>query len=416
MTTTLRPLASSEIGFVGPHPTTCAFELTVRGPLDIDALTAALAALRAEHPELDAAVAPSGDGFAFVAPVAGAGISDEPGDLLVDPTSALARLHIATLGDRHRVALAVSHALADGTHLFALFARLWTHYTALVRTGATTTAEPHPFPRSAQAVLAELDVPKVSTGRARLDGARWYGAAPVLGTADHADEHLPDTVSLRFSPATTARFREAAQGVGVSALLSGVLLCAERAGFLDEDPAAPIRIGAMTLVDLRHRVRPFLAPTEVTNFVGASYAAPEITGSTDPAALGTAVATAARNDITSGRALAALATATATATATAAEPPVVVSNLGVLDVELPDGLVAEDLRPIVSMDAAGLRVPAGSRRPSPSATIHQISTFRGRLGIDAITLGGTASPAARTAVADRIDTLVQTATRRSPAA
>ncbi|MET9326351.1 hypothetical protein [Tsukamurella sp. NPDC003166] len=412
MTTTLRPLASSEIGFVGPHPTTCAFELTVRGPLDIDALSDALAALRAEHPALDAAVAPSGDGFAFVTPGVGAGISDEPGDLLVDPTSALARLHIAPLGDRHRVALAVSHALADGTHLFALFARLWSHYTALVRTGATTTAEPHPFPRSAQAVLAGLDVPKVSTGRARLDGARWYGAAPVLGSADRADEHLPEAASLRFSPATTARFREAAQGIGVSALLSGVLLCAERAGFLDEDPAAPIRIGAMTLVDLRHRVRPFLDPTEVTNFVGASYAAPEITCGTDPAGLGSAVATAARNDVTSGRALAALATATAAA----AEPPVVVSNLGVLDVELPDGLVAEDLRPIVSMDSAALRVPAGPRRPSPSATIHQISTFRGRLGIDAITLGGTASPAARAAVADRIDTLVRTATHRSSAA
>lgn len=68
------------------------------------------------------------------------------------------------------------------------------------------------------------------------------------------------------------------------------------------------------------------------------------------------------------------------------------------------------------MDSAALHVPAGARRPAPSATIHQVSTFRGRLGIEAITLGGTASEAARAAVADRIDSLVHAAARRAPAA
>ncbi|UEA82497.1 phthiocerol/phthiodiolone dimycocerosyl transferase family protein [Tsukamurella paurometabola] len=413
MTTTLRPLASSEIGFVGPHPTTCAFELTVRGPLDTDALADAFAALRAEHPALDAAVAPAGDGFAFVAPGAGATRTAGPGEPLVDPTTALARLHVTTFGERHRVALAVNHALADGTHLYALLTRLWTHYTALVRTGATDVAAPHPFPGSAQRVLADLDVPKVSTGRARLDGARWYGSAPVLGPRS-GEAVLPAATSLRFSPETTAGLLAAAEGVGLNALISGILLTAERAGFLDEDPAAPIRIGAMTLADLRRRVRPLLDPTEVTNFVGASYAAPELTAASDPAAVGDALARTVRRDVRGGRALTALATAAAPDAE--ADPPVVLSNLGRLDVELPDGLVAEDLRPVLSMDSSALHVPAGQRRPAPSATIHQVSTFRGRLGIEAITLGGTASEEARAAVADRIDALVHAAARRAPAA
>lgn len=413
MTTTLRPLASSEIGFVGPHPTTCAFELTVRGPLDTDALSDAFNALRAEHPALDAAVAPAGDGYAFVPPRGRATRTDGTGAPLVDHAAALARLHVTSLGDRHRVALAVNHALADGTHLYALLRRLWSHYTALVRTGATDVAAPHPFPRSAQRILEGLDVPKVSTGRARLDGARWYGAAPVLGPRA-GDAVLPETTSLRFSAETTAGLLAAAEGIGLNALLSGILLTAERAGFVDEDPAAPVRIGAMTLVDLRRRVRPMLDPTEVTNFVGASYAAAELTAGSDPAAVGEDLARTVRRDVRGGRALTALAVAAPAGEAP--EPPVVLSNLGPLDVELPDGLVAEDLRPVLSMDSAALHVPAGARRPAPSATIHQVSTFRGRLGIEAITLGGTASEAARAAVADRIDSLVHAAARRAPAA
>ncbi|TWS19288.1 hypothetical protein FK529_12335 [Tsukamurella asaccharolytica] len=413
MTTTLRPLASSEIGFVGPYPTTCAFELTVRGPLDTDALDDAFAALRAEHPALDAAVASTGDGYAFVAPAGGATVTAGPGAPLVDPAAALARLQVVPLGDRHRVALAVNHALADGTHLYALLRRLWSHYGALVATGSTELAAPQPFPRSAQRILADLDVPKVSTGRARLDGARWYGSAPTSGPRG-ADATLPETTSLRFSADTTAGLLAAAEGVGLNALLSGILLTAERAGFVDEDPAAPVRIGAMTLVDLRRRVRPLLDPTEVTNFVGASYAAPELTSDSDPATVGDELARTVRRDVRGGRALTALAVAAAPGEAS--EPPVVLSNLGPLAVELPDGLVAEDLRPVLSMDSVGLHVPAGPRRPAPSATIHQVSTFRGRLGIEAITLGGTASAQARAAVADRIDTLVHAAARRAPAA
>ncbi len=414
MTTTLRPLASSEIGFVGPHPTTCAFELTVRGPLDLDALADAFAALRAEHPALDAAVAPSAEGFDVVAGGAGAQLTTGPGDPLVDPSAALARLHVSTLCDRHRVALAASHALADGTHLAALLTRLWSHYTALVRTGSTDVAAPRPFPRSAQHVLAGLDVPQVGTGRDRLDGARWYGSAPVLAERADASAVPPATTSLRYSPTTTAGLLAAAQGVGLGALLSGILLTAERAGFLGADPDEPIRVGAMTLADLRRRIRPVLDPTEVTNFVGASYAAPVLTAGSDPVAVGSAVAEAVRADVRSGRALAALARATASTGEQ--EPPVVLSNLGPLDVELPDGLVAEDLRPVLSMDSAGLHVPAGPRRPAPSATIHQVWSFRGRLGIEAITLGGTASAEARAAVAGRIDALVDAAARRASAA
>ncbi|CAM3915358.1 hypothetical protein TSST111916_13525 [Tsukamurella strandjordii] len=423
MNATLRPLALSERGFVGPYPTTVAFELTLRGDLDLAALSDALTALRGTHPALDAAVVADGADFAFVVPAeaTGAALTVDRVDTLpeiavpplVDPGVALGRLHVVTAGDRHRVSLAINHALGDGTYLFTLFSQLFAHYTALVRTGGLDAARPQEFPSSAQEILREVAT-VADTGRERLDGIRWYGAAPTLD-ADGAPAapRLPEVASLRFSEDVTAGFAAAASGVGMNALLSGVLLCAERVGFLDADPAESIRIGAMTLADMRRRIQPALAATAVTNFVGASFAAPELTALADPIAVGAAIADTVRADVAAGRSLAVLA---APAPPGPAEPPVVLSNLGALALDLPDTVEAEHLRPLMSMDSAGLHGPAGQRRPSPSATIFQASTFQGRLGIEAITLGGTASPAARSAVADRIAALVHAAARLAPAA
>lgn len=413
MTSTLRSLASSEVGFVGPQPTTCAFELTLRGPLDLSALVDAFTALRAAHPALDAVVTgPAADGsFIFSRGESGAPITSGPGVTTIDPTVALGRLHVDSVGDRHRVTLATSHALADGAHLHALLVELWTRYTALLR-GSVEPIVPQPFPASAQSVLAGLDLPLIATGRERLGGARWYGSAPTR-PARSDGAVLPQTHSIRFSVGQTRRFTEAARGVGVNALLSGILLVAERAGFTEEDPAVPIRIGAMTLVDLRRRIQPTLGATDVTNFVGASFASADLSADADPAAVGSAIAETLRADLAAGRSLAVLAQA---APAVVHDPPVVLSNLGPLALDLPDGLLAEDLRPIVSMDSAGLHTAHTDRRPSPSATIHQISMFQGRLGIEAITLGGTASATSRNAVAARIRHLVRATAALAPAA
>ncbi|WP_019202560.1 hypothetical protein [Tsukamurella sp. 1534] len=420
MTRTLRRLAPSERGFVGAAPTTVAFEFTARGDLDLAALSDAFAAVRAGHPALDATVVADGDGFAFAAPAAGAGAAltvDRVGVLpasfappLVDPAAALGRLHVVTDGARHRVTFGANHALADGTHLFALVAGLWSQYTALVRTGSALPVEPSPFPAPAQDVLAGVAT-GTDTGRDRLGGIRWYGAAPA-GPAPGAGAP-PEVASLQFCEEVTTGFAAVAAGVGLNALLSGVLLCAERAGFIGEPADAPVRLGSMTLVDLRRRIAPTLGATDVTNFVGASFAAADLTAASDPIAVGSAVAAAVREDVAAGRCLNVLA---APADPGPAQPPVVLSNLGPLALELPGALEGEALRPIVSMDAAALYGRAGRRAPSPSATICQASTFAGRLGIELITLGGTASPASRAAVADRVTALVHAAARLAPAA
>lgn len=422
MTTPLRRLASSERGFVGAFPTTCAFELTVRGDLDLAALSDALTAVRAAHPALDATVAADGDSFRFVDAPDAAGtrltvdrvdaLPDEIVPPLVDPTTALGRLHVVSAGDHHRVTFGVNHALGDGAYLFALLAELWAQYTSIVRTGRALDAHRRGFPTSAQEVLNGIDAGS-DTGRERLDGIRWYGAAPTLPVPDDGAPRLPEVASLRFSEEVTAGFAAAAAGIGVNALLSGVLLCAERAGFLDAAPGEAIRIGAMTLVDLRRRIRPGLAATEVTNFVGASFAAPELTAASDPAVVGAAIAEAVREDVATRRCLAVLA---APAAPGPAEPPVVLSNLGPLSLDLPESLTPEHLRPIVAMDSTALHVPVGVHVPSPSATIFQASTFEGRLGIEAITLGGTATAASRAAVADRVSALIHAAARLATAA
>ncbi|GAB17185.1 hypothetical protein GOEFS_021_00120 [Gordonia effusa NBRC 100432] len=418
MTTILRRLASSECGFVGPAPTTCAFELTLRGALDLTALNDAFAQLRTTHPALDAAVVDDADGYAFVARGNSSAaaftidrvdaLPDEYPPLVIDPTVALGRLHVESAGDRHRVTLGANHALADGTYLLALVAELWSRYSALLRDDAVAAA-PHDFPDSAQHALNTARTGS-DTGRERLADIRWYGAAPT-GVTPGA--RLPEVASLLFSPEVTARFAAAAAGIGFNALLSGVLLCAERAGFVDDAPDEAIKVGAMTLVDLRHRVRPALAATDVTNFVGASFAAPELTIAADPVHIGAAIADTVRADLAAGLCLNVLSAA---APPGPGEPPVVLSNLGSIALDLPEELVGERLRPVMSMDSTLLHVPPGPRLPSPSATIFQACTFGGRLGIEAITLGGSASPVARAAVTERIGTLVNAAAQLAPVA
>ncbi len=429
MSVVIRPVASTEAGFVGPPPTTCAAEATMAGRLDLDALSAAFDALRRRHPALDAAVRPGEAGYVFassgdqrapftVEPVAKLPFHSTPH---VDPSRALAGLWVATTGTRHRVTLALSHALSDGIHGYALYTELWSVYREIVRTGRIAERPPLPFPESSEQFVADHGIPVESdAGRDRLDGIRWYGAFPAGRPTQPC---LPEVTSLRFPPEVTARFAAACAGPGMHAMLSGILLAAERAGFVDEPTDRPIRIGAMTLVDLRRRLG-VPEPTGVTNFVGASFAAVEVTSAAGggPAAVdavvaaGSEVARHVRADLASGRCVAAMVPSAEPADAGAAhsgprEPAVTLSNLGPLHVELPAELTLEDLRPRITMDSAPLHIPPGPdvaspRLPAPIGTIYQAFTFSDRLGIEAITLGGTTTPAARSAVAERITLLV----------
>jgi hypothetical protein len=425
-----RPVAASELGFVGPPATTVAYEATLRGRLDVEALGAAFEALRHEHPELDACVRPAETGAAFgdggraefVVEAVDA-LPDEV-DVVLDPLRTLARLHVTSAGDRHRVILATNHALTDGTYLIALFNRLWSAYREAVSTGTVVRRPVQQFPGSSESVVAERGISVGSdTGRDRLAGSRWFGAFPV---GIPTGPCLPDVTSLRFPAETTAGLLAAASaGPGIHALLAGILLSAERAGFVDDPADTPIRIGAMSLVDLRGRLGGTpIPPTAVTNFVGASFAGVEVTD-IDPVrhpdrareaalSIGATVASAVRADRAAGRCLTAMVGPQPPAEQPTGpqEPPITLSNLGALHIDVPPALALEDLRPRMTGDSALLHLPPGPdgtapRLPSPLATIFQAFTIGDRLGIEAVTLGDSTTAAARTAVADRITSLVQ---------
>ncbi|MFC7753710.1 phthiocerol/phthiodiolone dimycocerosyl transferase family protein [Tsukamurella soli] len=386
----IRPVAPSEAGFLSPAPTTCAYESTLVGRLDVDALATSFAALRWHHPALDASARPGDAGWVFVsadrgddgvcasgAPFTVETVAELPEPApapVVDPSRSLAALSVVTSGDRHRVTLAFNHAAADAGTVIGLFDELWSGYAQALATGSVADLPPVEFPRSAEGLIAARGI-RVGTdsGRERVEGVRWYGAMPV-GTS--TGPCLPDVTSLRFSPEVTARFARAAEDHGMSALLSGVLLSAERAGFVDEPADLPIRVGALTLVDMRRRLGEPVDPTSVTNLVAASFAAVDLTTAptSDPAAavaaaiaVGAEVAGNIRPDLQAGRCLAAMVGPTEPGPAVQeaaeqtpiapAEPAITLSNLGILHIDLPDGLVYEDLRPRMTLDSAFLHIP-----------------------------------------------------------
>ncbi|MBF6331088.1 phthiocerol/phthiodiolone dimycocerosyl transferase family protein [Nocardia transvalensis] len=378
----VRRLAPSEEWFVrsGVY---AAVAVTVRGDLNLPALTAAFEVLRQTHPVLAARLEPGDGGHLLVETAAPAAINiydDNSGSSLsgasLDSSRSLSRVHVMRDGQRTRVELLVHHAIADARHLLALLYRLWSTYTDIVQGIAFDTVRQR-YPESMEKLLADRDIYSYGPDQEPPSWLPVDDVAPGYGT--QLETTVTPTVRWRADVAVTESLIEFGHQhhVTVNGLVSAALLQGEA-----DVLAVPItEIALGYLVDLRDRLTPPVEATLGTDVLGwASF-----TSSSNPDAglleLARAISTSLRASIADGMLLRA-AIQTGPGNMSDAEdvriPPrnVTVTNWGrIPPLRLPANLEIDDLYAVIYNE---LRSPDAAK---PQPPLYWITTFSGRLSV-----------------------------------
>ncbi|ADG98967.1 hypothetical protein Srot_2530 [Segniliparus rotundus DSM 44985] len=400
---------------------TACLEFLYEGLLDTGLLWEAFSLLRQEFPALTGRVETAAGGLEFVVDGhevareevfrvrAVSGGKPDPTPLEIDIAKALAMIEVVSGDCWHRVMFAMSHALADGTHIIAMYARLWEKYTSLVESAQAEIAPSQSFPLSPQAVLESRGIRKgPSTGSERVSRVAWSGEMP--SAEDLIDGKMRAVYQkLSLDPELTAMLQTKAKSEGMSlySALVGAILLAERDAFGEATAEDELTLGLMSLVDGRRRLSPPVGDFEVTNFVGASYIAMDVSRKSDPIDLGKRMHEQIRQDIASGLYLQPMLTQIDIREPR--EPSIVCSNLGVIpDLSLPTKLTLQDFTPYIYYEILGEDFNLSDRvrkirAPSLTASVYQIWRLKGRLQINMINLSGTISDKTRKGILDNIE-------------
>lgn len=250
-----------------------------RGVLDEAALRWAYEVLSRRHPLLRGAVSRGEAGWVFrAAPSDQARVVVREGDDTSylrelakswDYTASLAQLTVCRGAGNGVVAMTTDHAMADGPAKFGLMTQLWDLYAAKVR-GATPVTSGGLLPASPARLLADY------LGRPE----------PALPDAGKPPEsHVLGQKHVSLSEEDTARLVQTARDMGTSvhSLLAGVVMLVQRAHLGAEEA---VSMACRSTVDLRPRMRPPLAPTDVTSFAGLQVAQVYVRHSDDPVTIG----------------------------------------------------------------------------------------------------------------------------------
>ncbi|MGL6234464.1 MAG: phthiocerol/phthiodiolone dimycocerosyl transferase family protein [Segniliparus sp.] len=179
-----------------------------------------------------------------------------------DQTEQLMYVDVVPGEDRTRVTFFFHHAIADGSHLSALFEEFWSLYTARVQTGGFPPAEVQAFPQSGEHYLNRREYPGASSGRTEA-AAIADRPGPQPQATPIAEPELPARVRLGKADTAALTRLARAEGLSANALLSAVLVHGHiRAG----DPVSL----CFYPVDLRKRITPPVEPVEATNLVRES--------------------------------------------------------------------------------------------------------------------------------------------------
>jgi hypothetical protein len=287
-----RVLCPVETLYVGQR-SRAVLSCTLRGPVDVAALTAAFDATTEANPPLRSRI--EQDGAGHVLRVLGA---DERPRLLTrtgDPDGAYAAelnrplpvggplsravLVSAPDGQSHLFVLVVDHTITDGHSSIALHNALWDRYRALVdgestagesTAGAAEDGLPQ-WPEPVSRLLPpadDADTAKYLDGR--LDAIRRHPVelVPYDAAVDDAtgpDGHI-EVRRLTLEPELTSRLRRTARasGVSVHALIAATLLITARRRLAGDEGARTL--GCLSPVDLRSRLSP---PVPVSALVPA---------------------------------------------------------------------------------------------------------------------------------------------------
>ncbi|MFN8042236.1 MAG: acyltransferase [Mycobacterium sp.] len=283
--------------------------LTLRGALDVGAMSEAFDTLLRVHPAHAGHLERDADGRhqIMVDDYEHEGIwlekpGDEPGGRLPSQTEALLNLRIRLGEDRSTLTLYTHHALADGHHQFALLEQLFGWYTDIVSGAGVGTVKAEPIPESLEAVLAERGIGKLARfGLERFLPAIFaYDLPPSkrnAGRVGPQSVRVP-SASCRLSQQETKDLAGvcADRRISVNAVVAAAILMAEWR--IRETPHLPIPY--IYPVDLRFFLTPPVGATEATNPLGMAMFLAEIRSDTDLMDLARDILEAFRADLADG--------------------------------------------------------------------------------------------------------------------
>lgn len=305
-----RALCPVESLYVGQR-SRAVLSCSLRGRVDVEALSAAFDAMTRENPTLRSRIVEEGSGYALrlldederPRLVTRTGDEDEAyaaelnNPLPVGGPLSRAVLVSAPDGRSHLFVLVVDHTVTDGHSSIALHNALWDRYRALVdaEPGAEASESGMPrWPRPVSRLLPaadDADTAKYLDGRVEETRRHSVELVPydvrrASATGQAADEGAPvdghiEVCRLTLDTGLTTRLRRTARsrGVSVHALIAATLLATARRR-LDGD--GPRTLGCLSPVDLRSRLSPPLPASDMVPAVTTHLQTLDVSETSDP--------------------------------------------------------------------------------------------------------------------------------------
>ncbi|MFI1418157.1 condensation domain-containing protein [Streptomyces sp. NPDC020731] len=392
-----RALCPVETLYVGQR-SRAVLSCTLRGPVDVAALSAAFDATAEANPPLRSRIGQDGAGYLLRV------LDADERPRLITRTGDEAEAYAAELnrplplggplsravlvsapgGDRHLFVLVIDHTITDGHSSIALHNALWDRYRQLVEGGTGESADPEgprwpePVSRLLPAV-DDADTAKYLDGR--LEEIRRHPVELVpydaaLGEGTDAGGHI-EVRRMTLDADLTSRLRRTARasGVSVHALISATLLVTARRRLPGDDGARTL--GCLSPVDLRSRLSPPLPASAPVPAVTTHLQTLQVPASSEPLEVARAVHARLSDFLSRGdhvhemritpeiRRNPALQLAT-----------VIATNMGVVPgPRLPGGLRAVDVRLVPGREHY---FPQAGRSPVMACVV----SFEGRLSIE----------------------------------
>jgi hypothetical protein len=285
----------------------------LKGPIDIDALSAAFEALLEAYPILCAHLERGPDGRhqlvtddlvpAGLEVVELDGPAAEAPPPHFDQSQSLVGLRLTIRDGQGHPTLYVHHSLADGHHMYFLIEELLGFYTEMVTTGSIRPVTVHPAPQSLESVLAERGIEKQKrSGVERFLPAVFAYDLPTSRRATTdvkpaSPVRVPMSscvLSERDTDAIVALCR--AHGLGLTAVLAAVIVMAE----WQLRGRSNVPVPLLYTVDLRYFLSPPVSATGCTNPVGLATYLAEIDDKTRVVDLARDIAETFQTDLAEG--------------------------------------------------------------------------------------------------------------------
>jgi hypothetical protein len=285
------------------------FTVTLRGPVDVAAMSEAFDTLMRAHPAHAGHLERDSDGRhqIMVDDYEHPGmwlekIDHPPAERLPNQSEALVNLLLRVGQDRSELTLFTHHALADASHQFALLEELFGCYTDIVTGAGSGAVKPEPIPESLETVLSERGIVKLQRfGLERFLPAMFaYDLPPSRRNAGRVGPQ-----SVRVPSAICRLTRQESQAlidicadrrISLNALVAAAILMAEWT--IRETPHLPIPY--IYPVDLRFFLNPPVGATQATNPLGMAMYLAEIHAKTDVIDLARDIVEAFRSDLAEG--------------------------------------------------------------------------------------------------------------------